>query len=374
MRERLSDYQEEVRRSLQPGSHARPRSHDATAWPSTTCKRYPDIITADKNGETPVLHQQLPPARGLHGGHFLRAGHSGRAADAVHLRHGVPCLPRRKAARLARRRRRSCARSPRTTSLPYYTLSAPPTPSATDHGYITRRALRPAPSAASDSEVYSRITGYYRPRAELERRKAQEFQDRRVYNIGESKLTHEGPLDENERMARAGSAAQSAAIDDGAYLFATATCPNCRVACQLLDKAGVAYKKLLANENAELGDAAGRQAGADARRDEGRQGGKIRRRGRRAEIHFRNHGDGLNACGRWEQAPRRRHRPRRTGRRVRLKFREGCRPSRAPYGEMTAQSGGESLAAFSRNSAAALMPPLYKVLSGRSGAIPGEER
>ena len=53
-------------------------------------------------------------------------------------------------------------------------------------------------------------------------------------------------------MARAESAAQSAAIDDGAYLFATATCPNCRVACQLLDKAGVAYKKLLANENAEL--------------------------------------------------------------------------------------------------------------------------
>ena len=48
------------------------------------------------------------------------------------------------------------------------------------------------------------------------------------------------------------SAAQSAAVKDGAYLFATATCPNCRVACQLLDKAGVSYQKLLANENAEL--------------------------------------------------------------------------------------------------------------------------
>ena len=37
-----------------------------------------------------------------------------------------------------------------------------------------------------------------------------------------------------------------------AILFATPTCPNCRIACQYLDKAGFAYEKLMANENAEL--------------------------------------------------------------------------------------------------------------------------
>ena len=35
-------------------------------------------------------------------------------------------------------------------------------------------------------------------------------------------------------------------------LFTTATCPNCKIACSLLDKAGVAYNKLLANENVDL--------------------------------------------------------------------------------------------------------------------------
>ena len=36
------------------------------------------------------------------------------------------------------------------------------------------------------------------------------------------------------------------------YLFTTATCPNCKVACTFLDKAGVKYEKLLANEHPDL--------------------------------------------------------------------------------------------------------------------------
>ena len=35
-------------------------------------------------------------------------------------------------------------------------------------------------------------------------------------------------------------------------LFATKTCPNCRMACTFLDKAGLAYEKLYAEENADL--------------------------------------------------------------------------------------------------------------------------
>ena len=37
-----------------------------------------------------------------------------------------------------------------------------------------------------------------------------------------------------------------------AILFATQTCPNCRIACSYLDKAGFRYEKLYADENAEL--------------------------------------------------------------------------------------------------------------------------
>ena len=47
------------------------------------------------------------------------------------------------------------------------------------------------------------------------------------------------------------------AMADGFYLFTTATCPNCKIACSVLDKAGVQYSKLLANENAELTTALG---------------------------------------------------------------------------------------------------------------------
>ena len=43
----------------------------------------------------------------------------------------------------------------------------------------------------------------------------------------------------------------STSADDGIYLFTTATCPNCKIAIALLDKAGVKYEKLLANEHAE---------------------------------------------------------------------------------------------------------------------------
>ena len=44
-------------------------------------------------------------------------------------------------------------------------------------------------------------------------------------------------------------------MGDGIYLFTTATCPNCKMACTLLDKAGVKYLKLLANENKEMAEA-----------------------------------------------------------------------------------------------------------------------
>ena len=36
------------------------------------------------------------------------------------------------------------------------------------------------------------------------------------------------------------------------YLFATKTCPNCKIAGEFLDKAGIAYEKLFADEHLDL--------------------------------------------------------------------------------------------------------------------------
>ena len=118
------------------------------------------------------------------------------------------------------------------------------------------------------TEVYSRITGYYRPVQNWNAGKTQEYKDRVEYNIGNSTLTHTGPLADGEASKRleekaaqvsaaeapatAEKASEPACAEGKAILFATATCPNCRIACTYLDKAGYAYEKLLANENADL--------------------------------------------------------------------------------------------------------------------------
>ena len=132
--------------------------------------------------------------------------------------------------------------------LPYYTMS--PTYSVcSEHGYLPGENYI-CPHCGKEAEVYSRITGYYRPVKNWNDGKSQEFKDRKTYDIENSVLTHEGPVEETAEAAC--DCAADAAISDGIYLFTTATCPNCKIATALLDKAGVGYIKLLAEENAEL--------------------------------------------------------------------------------------------------------------------------
>ena len=72
--------------------------------------------------------------------------------------------------------------------------------------------------------------------------------------IANSHLTHTGPKAETEVAPSPAAAPSEAAPDMGkrTILFATPTCPNCRIASQYLDKAGVSYEKLMAAENADL--------------------------------------------------------------------------------------------------------------------------
>jgi ribonucleoside-triphosphate reductase len=154
--------------------------------------------------------------------------------------------------------------------LPYYTMS--PTYSVCkNHGYLTGEVYT-CPHCGEKTEVYSRITGYYRPVQNWNDGKAQEFKDRKVYNIGHSHLSHTGPLHAETIPAPVSAQPEAAQANDipaaeekkpvsRAMLFVSATCPNCRLAKTLLQKDGFVYKEVLATENVDLANKYGvRQA------------------------------------------------------------------------------------------------------------------
>ena len=131
--------------------------------------------------------------------------------------------------------------------LPYYTIS--PTYSVCrDHGYLSGEQFT-CPYCGKPAEVYSRITGYYRPVQNWNAGKTQEYKERLEYVIARSNLTHDGPREEKPVEPAHTEAPIHA---KRAILFATPTCPNCKIACQYLDRANFAYEKLMADENAEL--------------------------------------------------------------------------------------------------------------------------
>ena len=118
-----------------------------------------------------------------------------------------------------------------------------------DHGYISGEAYT-CPVCGKKTEVYSRITGYYRPVQNWNDGKSQEFKDRKVYNVGTSVL--KGTVKPVESPAPVAEEPAPAAVSGGkVLLFSRVPCPNCRVAENLLNKAGIAYEKLIAEENVE---------------------------------------------------------------------------------------------------------------------------
>ena len=135
--------------------------------------------------------------------------------------------------------------------LPYYTMS--PTYSVCkDHGYLTGEHFT-CPHCGQSAEVYSRITGYYRPVQNWNDGKTQEYKERREYDLGHSSLKHAGPIEPHKTVPVADApAAPEKPSFATPILFATATCPNCRIACSYMDKAGFRYDKILADEHPEL--------------------------------------------------------------------------------------------------------------------------
>ena len=273
MRGRLSDYQEQYGDLY--NLEATPAESTTYRFAKHDKELYPDIITANMNGTpyyTNSSHLPVGFTEDVFSALDIQADLQTlyTSGTVFHAFLGEKLPDWKAAAALVRK-------IAENYKLPYYTMS--PTYSVCrEHGYLTGEQTV-CPYCGQKTEVYSRITGYYRPVQNWNDGKAQEYKDRRVYNIGRSVLTHNGPkpAPADEPLRQPAQAADPApgqyinkiheAIDTieqgmtptaskpqegSAILFKTPTCPNCKAAGALLDKAGVSYTVLNANEEPDL--------------------------------------------------------------------------------------------------------------------------
>lgn len=240
MRDRLSDYQE---------MYGDLYNLEATPAESTTYRlakhdveKYPDIITAAKPGETPYYTNSS----------HLPVGYTSDIFDALDVQDQLQTLYTsgtvfhafvgeklptwQSAAELVKK-------IAQNYKLPYYTIS--PTYSVcTNHGYISGEVYE-CPKCGRKTEVYSRITGYYRPVQNWNDGKTQEFKDRKLYDIANSKLKTSHAVEHEQPVNK------DASNQNEALLFTTKTCPNCAIVKNMLD-GKLEYKAIDAEENAEL--------------------------------------------------------------------------------------------------------------------------
>ena len=141
--------------------------------------------------------------------------------------------------------------------LPYYTLS--PTYSICEnHGYIAGEHFS-CPHCGNATEVYSRITGYYRPVRNWNDGKSSEFENRKTYEPEELFSVNRNLLEEagvemprvgTQTLGRANRVESPASNSDAEKLIlvTTKTCPNCQAAKNYLNQAGIEYDVILADE------------------------------------------------------------------------------------------------------------------------------
>ena len=240
MRERLSDYQEKYGDLY--NLEATPAESTTYRFAKHDKEQYPDIITANENG-TPYYTNSSHLPVGFTEDIFsaldiqdeLQTLYTSGTVFHAFLGEKLPDW-------------KACAdlvkKIAENYKLPYYTMS--PTYSVcADHGYIKGEHFT-CPSCGRKTEVYSRITGYYRPVQNWNDGKAQEFKDRQTYVIENSHLTHTGVPHADDAPAPAEGG------DARTILFVSHTCPNCRMAKSVLDRAGVEYDTVIADDNIDL--------------------------------------------------------------------------------------------------------------------------
>ncbi len=240
MRDRLSDYQEKygdlynLEASPAESTSYRLAKHDV--------ERYPNIVTASENGKTPYYTNSSHLPVGFTEDIFealdiqdeLQTLYTSGTVFHAFLGEKLPDWEA--AARLVRK-------IAENYKLPYYTLS--PTYSiCKSHGYLAGEQFA-CPFCGEKAEVYSRITGYYRPVQNWNDGKSEEYKERKLYDIPRSKLRRTAPVAQQAVL-------QTEKTTGEAMLFTTATCPNCKVAKKLLAEAGVDYRLVDAADEMEL--------------------------------------------------------------------------------------------------------------------------
>ena len=243
MRERLSDYQEQYGDLY--NLEATPAESTTYRFAKHDKEEFPDIITANENG-TPYYTNSSHLPVGYTEDIFSALDIQDElqtlytSGTVFHAFLGEKLPDWKAAANLVRK-------IAENYKLPYYTMS--PTYSVcADHGYLTGEQ-HVCPICGKEAEVYSRITGYYRPVKNWNDGKTQEFKDRKVYDINHSHLRKAGRA--GSQVTVDSTPAQKADSDE-LLLFTTRTCPNCRQAISLLDKAGISYRKVVAEESPDL--------------------------------------------------------------------------------------------------------------------------
>ncbi|MBE6138267.1 MAG: ribonucleoside triphosphate reductase [Firmicutes bacterium] len=228
MREKLSDYQEEYGDLY--NLEATPAESTTYRFAKKDKSLYPNIITAAENDETPFYTNSS----------HLPVGYTEDIFEALDIQDELQTLytsgtvfhaflgERLEDWKAAANLVKKIATNYR---LPYYTLS-PIYSVCKNHGYINGEVSK-CPKCNEETEIYSRITGYYRPVKNWNDGKAQEYKKRKAYDLNCSK----GKEEKHE---------------DGIMLFGTKTCPNCKAASKLLEKEEIVYTFVDAEEQQEL--------------------------------------------------------------------------------------------------------------------------
>ena len=242
MRNKLSDYQElygdlyNLEATPAESTSFRLAKHDK--------KRYPDIITASNADNTPYYTNSSHLPVGYTDDIFTALDIQDdlqtlyTSGTVFHAFLGQKLPDWKAAANLVKK-------IAENYKLPYYTMS--PTYSVcADHGYISGEVYE-CPICGKTTEVYSRITGYYRPVQNWNDGKRAEFGERKVYDVENSKF--------NAKASACACEKESATLDvemNGPVLFTRNGCPNCKTSKMMLDKAGVKYEVINAEENPEI--------------------------------------------------------------------------------------------------------------------------
>ncbi len=247
MRERLSDYQERFGALF--NLEATPAESTTYRFAKHDVAEFKDIKTACKNGGSPFYtnSSHLPVNytddifKALEMEDNLQVLYTSGTVFHAFLGEKLPDW--RSAASLVKK-------IAYNFRLPYFTLS--PTYSVcSEHGYISGEHFK-CPTCGKEAEVYSRITGYYRPVKNWNDGKVSEFNSRKTYTPYELKggVTPDSEIESTvDRVKSATTPCCCSHHQHKPVLITTSTCPNCRIAKHLLDEKGIEYDVLVADKD-----------------------------------------------------------------------------------------------------------------------------